>query len=158
MKSLIQIIAALGFSATVTTACQPISGSSLLGDKKELPSGYTVDGTPKEEELYMKATKSQHYATGLYKIEITGECYTSTYSSHYIRVSLGNTVLTNVIDLLNPTLPAGTVRCTNGLFSVSIRSGDLTANANNRVRFQIYANNGAVTNDVQGATQVDIAF
>lgn len=157
MSYFLKSVAILGVMAGV--ACQPISGTSLLGDKRELSSGYTVDTTPKEEELYMKANKSQLFGTGLAKVEISGECYVSTYSSHYIQAFIGATPVAGMIDLLNPGVSVGQARCTNGVFNVSLPlASPFVSGANNQVRLQIYANGGAVTNDVQGAVRVNVSY
>lgn len=137
-----------------TSACQQITGNSLLTDEQGDPSTHALDKTPKVEELYLKSYSASLQATGLDKVEVSGECYTSTYPRHAIYVLEGGSQL-DILDL-NPATDANTkaASCKNGRFNLSINTGVLSGGIHT-LRFVIQAwdsNNKPVSNDLAAST------
>lgn len=137
-----------------TSACQQITGNSLLTDDKGDSSTHALDKTPKIEELYLKSYSASLQATGLDKVDVSGECYTSTYPRHAIYVLEGGSQL-DILDL-NPSTDANTkaASCKNGRFNLSINTGALAGGVHT-LRFVIQAwdsNNKPVSNDLAAST------
>lgn len=141
----------LGFTLT---SCSPTSDNSLLSDKKDDASSLSVDKTPKSEELFLKLDMASigPAVTGT-KLEVSGECYTSTYNNHWILARKGSTVL-KLVDI-TAAAPGNSnlAQCRNGRFHFSLDVGSLTAGSH-QVRVSLEAKDGfgtLVINDAQGA-------
>ncbi|MGZ3768251.1 MAG: hypothetical protein ACXVCP_14675 [Bdellovibrio sp.] len=138
--------------------CSNTQENSLLSDKAQDPSNHTVDKTAKVEELYIRTYSGGASATNLSKVEVSGECYTSTFPSSNI-VALENNQMLDMFDL-NPNTDVNTpqAQCKNGRFNVAINTGNLSAGAHT-VKFVVQArdsNNAIVTNPVQGVSTFQI--
>lgn len=143
-------------SLLMLTACSQIEGNSLLTNQRDDSSTLAVDKTPKPEELYLKTFNSSVVATGASKVEISGECYVSTFPSHRIIVTEGVNIL-DVMDV-NPStnVNAKSAVCANGRFNLALNAGPLTAGTHS-IRFVLQAFNGTnqpITNDVQGVSNL----
>ncbi|NUN06185.1 MAG: hypothetical protein HUU57_10530 [Bdellovibrio sp.] len=135
-------------------ACQQIANNSLLTDQKDDSSAHALDKTPKVEELYLKAYTASIQATNLDKVEVAGECYTSTFPRHAIFV-LKNNAQIDIVDV-NPATAnnTGTASCKNGRFNLVINSGALASGVHSlRLVIQAWdANNQVVVNDMASNT------
>ncbi|MEN0057433.1 MAG: hypothetical protein AAGB31_01255 [Bdellovibrio sp.] len=158
MESLSNLKAGLLFAgfSLLFSACTPVDGNSLLTDQKDDASLHAVDKTPKSEELYLKAYNTSVSGTGVTKVEISGECYTSTYPSHNIIATSGGAQV-DIVDLNPSVSPAAAVAsCKNGRFNLAINSFNF-ASGNHTIRLMLQAydaNNQIVVNDVQGASSI----
>lgn len=160
MKSSAFKLVGISSLLVLLSACQPINGNSLLTDQKDDPSAHAVDATPKSEELYLKTFSPSVQAAGLDKVEISGECYTSTYPTHKIIVLRSGVQLNDFVVDLNPATANNTnsAACKNGRFNVSLNSGALAAGVHS-LRFFMQAwdkDNNLVTNDAQGASNITL--
>ncbi|WII71007.1 hypothetical protein QJS83_11095 [Bdellovibrio sp. 22V] len=159
MKSSALKIMVLTSLLMTLASCSPIQGNSLLTDQKDDPSTHTLDKTPKQEEIYLKSFSPSAAASGLSKIEISGECYVSTYPSHDI-ISYVNGTQRAVLDLNATTAAgAGIATCKNGKFNLAIETGSWAAGVYTvRLVLRAYeANNPTpITNDAQGASTLTV--
>jgi len=156
MKS--SVLHFLGLSSLLVglAACQPMNGNSLLTDQKNDPSSFALNKDPKSEELYLKSYAPTFQATGLSKLEVSGECYVSTYPSHNI-IATRNGSQIGITDLY-PGSAANSATCVNGKFNFAIDTNYL-AGGSNTVRILIQARDASgnvVVNDAQGANNVTI--
>lgn len=138
-------------------ACSPMSDNSLLTDKKDDNSSLTVDKTPKAEELYLKLDTSNigPAVTGT-KLEVSGECYTSTYTKHRIIAREGGNQLV-LNDLTAAAGVANEAQCRNGRFTFSLNVTSMGAGGH-RVRVSLEAYDGLsalVLNENQGAAELN---
>lgn len=145
-------------SLLLLTSCSQIDGNSLLTNQRDESSTLAVDKTPKSEELYLKTYNTSVVATGISKIEISGECYVSTFPSHRIIATEGMNIL-DVMDL-NPSTNVNSKAavCTNGRFNLALNAGVLSA-GNHAIHFVLQAFNGTnqpITNDVQGVSNLNL--
>lgn len=140
-------------------SCSPTQSGTLLSDQKEEPTTHSVDKSAKVDELYVKVYgASVAVSSGVTKVDVSGECYTSTFSSHKI-VAIENGKLLDIMDL-NPATDANAklALCTNGRFNLAINTGMLAAGIHSiRIVMQAYdGNNQLVTNDVQGVSTLTL--
>ncbi|MEK2645490.1 hypothetical protein [Bdellovibrio sp. BCCA] len=161
MKSSAFKLAGISSLLVLLSACQPINGNSLLTDQKEESSKNAVDPNPKSEELYLKVFNPTIQATGLDRVEVSGECYLSTYPRHSIIVLRSGVQLSNFVVDINPTSPvdSNTASCKNGRFNLALNTGQL-ANGVHSLRFILQAfdkDNNLVVNDAQGASNVTLS-
>lgn len=140
--------------------CSDIQGESLLTDKRIDSSSFTLDKSVKVEELYIRLTTSNFTITNLQRVDISGECYVSTYPFHSIVVLRNNSQVIPILDLNTANNTANTATCMNGRFNFSLpNSASIQAGSNPlRVVMRAYETLGgaAVTNDVQGASSLGI--
>lgn len=143
----------------IVAACSQSQENSLLSDQKGDPLTHVLDKTPKVEELYIKTyVGSVAVPSGVKKAEVSGECYTSTFSSHQI-IATEKGVLLDIMDI-NPStdLNSKTASCKNGVFNLAINT-EFLASGPHTIRFimQAYDSNGKiVTNDVQGVSTLTL--
>ncbi|MEN0057422.1 MAG: hypothetical protein AAGB31_01200 [Bdellovibrio sp.] len=125
MRTLRNIILLLMF--VYLSACGQITGEGLLSDAKEDTDDYYVDLTPSSAELYMAVSSSVIY-NATTKAEMTGECYISTYPSHYIQAYLASTSgsVLAVLDVHNNT-SGTTAQCKNGRFDIIVNTSGVSA-------------------------------
>ncbi|WP_295899209.1 hypothetical protein [uncultured Bdellovibrio sp.] len=161
MKSSAFKLAGISSLLVLLSACQPINGNSLLTDQKDDPSANALDKAPKSEELYLKVFNPTIQATGLDRVEVSGECYLSTYPKHSIIVLRSGVQLNDFVVDINPTTANNTnsASCKNGRFNLALNTGQLAAGVHS-LRFILQAwdaNNSLVTNDAQGASNVTLS-
>lgn len=157
MRSKTQILLLAGFLGFALSACSPMSDNSLLTDKKDESSSMTLDKTPKSEELFLKLnTTNIAQAVAASKLEVGGECYTSTYPTHRILAYNGSTQIA-ILDISAATPVTNQASCRNGRFNFSIDLSGFSANVSYTVRVVLQAFDGTgagVTNDAQGVASV----
>lgn len=151
----------LGLMAS-TVACQQITDSSLLSDSKSDPSSHVLNKEPQSSELYLKVYTPNIVAppTADGKVDISGECYTSTYSQHSIIVlESGTGVQMDIVDL-NPTTDVNikAAICKNGKFNLALNTGALPVRVHRlMVVMQAIDNDGRIIrNDVQGVSNINL--
>lgn len=105
-------------------ACSPTSENSLLTSEANQPSEHNVDMTPTTDELYVKVDAATAYALSASRVDISGECFTSTYPRHAIYVYNGNTQLT-ITDIAYTAGAANTGYCYQGRYNISINIGGM---------------------------------
>lgn len=164
-----QFMVMSAFLGLAVAACSPTSDNSLLSDKKDDNSSLTVDKTPKAEELYLKLdTASIGAAVSGTRLEVSGECYTSTYGTHRI-IASENSMQLALVDVLSTT-PSNTAtcraegrcineaQCRNGRFNFSLKVDGMASGGHSvRVSLQAYDGLGVpVYNENQGS--VDLSF
>lgn len=156
-----------GFLGFALGACSPMADNSLLSDKRDLASTLTVDKTPKSEEIYLKldVTNVTQAVVGD-RLELGGECYTSTYPDHrilaYAATSGGNVQSGNQLSLIDVSESVDASRpsqafCRNGRFNFSLYLGTMATNYRFTVRVVLEAIDGTgalVTNNAQGTSSV----
>lgn len=150
------LMALSAFFYLALTACSPMSDNSLLSDKKDSASSLTVDKTPKSEELYLKLdVASIGPAVTSNKLEVSGECYTSTYTKHRIVAREFGSLLP-IVDVTAASGTLGEALCRNGRFNFSLNVGAL-ATGGHQIRVSLEAVDGLnalVINDAQGAANL----
>lgn len=159
MKSSAFKVLACSSLIVLATACQPIEGNSLLTDRVDDPSSHALNKAPKSEELYLKSfSPSLSAPPSVTKVEVSGECYVSTYPSHSI-VVLEAGIQLDIVDL-NPATDVESKKalCKNGKFNFAINTGALNNGVHN-LRFVLQAwdaKGQIVQNDVQGVSSVTL--
>jgi len=143
----------------LATACQPMDGKSLLTDKVDDPSSHVLNKDPRSEELYLKSfSPSLSAPPSVTKVEVSGECYISTYPSHQILV-LEAGIQLDIVDL-NPATDVESKKatCKNGKFNLAINTGGMANGVHNlRIVLQAADSKGQVVqNEVQGVSSVTL--
>ncbi|HEX7673397.1 MAG TPA: hypothetical protein VF412_04450 [Bdellovibrio sp.] len=157
MKTVFSILAlSLAFANLV--ACSSTSDNSLLTNDATSASS-SVNTTPNATELSIASDAgSIVIPSGADQFEISGNCYTSTYTAHYITVSLVNLNANTSSQLatMDPKLGANSNQslCRNGRYDVIVYSGAL-ASGSNSVKVQLYVlDNGSYTTNDANSSQV----
>ncbi|KYG63949.1 hypothetical protein AZI86_14155 [Bdellovibrio bacteriovorus] len=149
----LKFVVMTSFLGLAMAACSPMSDNSLLSDKKDDNSSLTVDKTPKAEELYLKLdTASIGPAVTGTKLEVSGECYTSTYGKHRI-IARENGFQLVITDVTAASVVANEAQCRNGRFNFSLNVSGMGAGGHSvRVSLEAYDGLSAlVLNENQGA-------
>lgn len=162
MKTVFSILAlSLTFASLV--ACSNASDNSLLTNDATSASS-SVDTTPNSTELSISSDAgSIVIPSGTDQFEVSGNCYTSTYTAHYITVSSVNlnTNTTNPLATLDPKLGTNNNTyqslCRNGRYLISVNSGALAAGSNS-VKIQMYVLDGGsyTTNDANSSQIITV--
>ena len=156
MRSAALIIGlAVSFGA-VLIGCQPMSDNSLLTDQKKSYSDRLLNKEPRQEELYLKAdvtNVSTNSASS--KVDISGECFTSTYPTHKIFVRLGATQgQLEVVDYnVNTDVNYPWSTCKNGRFNFALNTSAFSVGTH-KIQLSLEGTDsrgGVVTNEVQGS-------
>lgn len=139
------------------TGCGDIADSSLLSDTATDYSSNAISKTPNAGDLRISSNSvNMSVPVASTKVELSGDCSASTYSSHYIE-AIYNNQLVGIVDL-NSTLTAATANkatCKNGRFALALNISGWTAGSYIFV-LRMTAYNVAttlVTNDVSGRFQ-----
>jgi hypothetical protein len=110
----------LATGALALVACSPISQNSLLTNQATQPSSHAVSLTPTEDELYVKADVPTVYnATGVNRVDISGECFPSTFPNHAIYVYY-NGAKQPVVDISAAATVGNAAKCRHGRFNLSV--------------------------------------
>lgn len=115
MKGFILLLGALGL-----VACTPISENSLLTNQSSQPSSHAVSLTPTADELYVKADAATVYnASGYSRVDISGECFPSTFPNHALYVYY-NGVKQNIVDISANATSGNAAKCRQGRFNLAV--------------------------------------
>lgn len=110
----------IAFGAAVVaslTACSQISENSLLTDQGVDPTTYSLTTEPIVTELLLKAdNKNLGTVTSARVLELSGDCFASTYPSHRITATANG--VTKAIYNIDSTKSAAS--CKNGRFNISL--------------------------------------
>lgn len=143
------------------SACTPIDGTSLLTDQRSDPSQHIVNKDPLPQELMARVHTTAIAASGRNVVEVSGDCYPSTYSDHRLEVSHmnGNTAnRINIFDLNGADANLVSVaRCKGGRFLVGVPSPG-TGYYSYRIQIIGVDNGSDVTNAAQGKANFNIQF
>jgi hypothetical protein len=118
------------------SGCSSTSDNSLLSSEA-LASATAIDKTPNANDLAIRVNSSVVIASNG-KVEVSGDCFTSTYPSHNIMISNGSSVLTSVIDVANPSNGNRYGTCVNGKYTIALDSSTYTAGARLTVTLYVY--------------------
>lgn len=131
MKSVLTVLAvsmslAMAFASLV--GCSNVADNSLLTNDKGDSSSHVVDKTPLSTEVYIAADSpnlamATAAAGTTSQVEVTGNCYVSTYAAHYINAYIGSsTSPMGIMDLKNP---AAAPLCRDGRFTFIISASSV---------------------------------
>lgn len=143
------------------SACTPIDGTSLLTDQRSDPSQHIVNKDPLPQELMVRVHTTAISASGRDVVEVSGDCYPSTYSSHrleFLRMNGNTSSVQQVFDLNSSTNTlVSYAQCKGGRFLVGIPSPGA---AYYSFRVQIIASDGGgdVMNAAQGKANFQVQF
>lgn len=118
------------FSFAGLLACSPTAENSLLTNQATQPSTHSVSLTPTEDELYVKADSASFYnAAGKDRFDISGECFPSTFPTHFIYVYL-NGAKQSIVDIAASAANQGTsAQCRQGRFNIAVITSGLGSGA-----------------------------
>ncbi len=136
-------------------ACGPTGQSSLLTDAASDAGTHTLDKTPSSNALYLSSNSvNMSVPFAMSKVEVSGECFVSTYTGHYIYATFNGSTI-GVVDLQAPLTAASQNKatCKNGRFNLAVNINGW-ARGIYLINLQLVAYNSPatlVTNDVRGA-------
>ena len=139
------------------TGCGNVADSSLLSDKPTDFSSNAISKTPNAGDLNISSNSvNLSVPVASTKVELSGDCSSSTYNYHYIEALYANQVR-GIVDL-NSTLTsanANKAQCKNGRFALALNiSGWAAGQYIFVLRMTAYNDaNTLVTNDVSGRFQ-----
>ncbi|MNK08113.1 hypothetical protein D3C87_260410 [compost metagenome] len=133
----IHLIGVMSALAVSLSACSPTSENGLLTDQASQPNKHDVSLAPAADELYVKSDAATVYnQAGTHRADLSGECFTSTYPTHAIRVFYGTTqVPLNDVNI-NPGA-ANTAYCYQGRFNIVLNTSIFGAGSHS-LKIQIY--------------------
>ncbi|MGE5086567.1 MAG: hypothetical protein ACM3MG_09725 [Bacillota bacterium] len=122
MKSgLLKIAFGAGLMSSLV-ACSQISENSLLTDQASDPTSYSLSTDPLATELLLNAdNRNLGTLTSTGVVELSGDCFASTYPSHTIIATVGGVVKT----IYNVDAAKSAASCKNGRFNVALPMSQL---------------------------------
>ncbi|HWU42193.1 MAG TPA: hypothetical protein VN132_02105 [Bdellovibrio sp.] len=150
----------LAFSSLI--ACSS-SSDSLLSSNASTASSTAVSTTPNSADLSLSVDSTSIYMdANATQVELTGNCFASTFADHVIsayRVDPANTSSLTLLTSRDINSGAiGTVRCVGGRFDLSINAGGLVSGLNNVkvVLVAIDSTGNQVNNDASASRMLNI--
>ncbi|WP_413584091.1 hypothetical protein [Bdellovibrio sp. HCB274] len=120
---------------SLLASCAPVSENSLLSSDASNPDSHSLNTAPLSNELQLVADVYNLGSAATTKsIELSGACYTSTYPTHKITVSVnGGTPQAGLVFDMSGTTATGYGTCRNGRYNIVLQGSALGAGANNIV-------------------------
>lgn len=142
------------------SACTPIDGTSLLTDQRTDPTQHIVNKDPLPQELMVRVYSTAIAASGKEVVEVSGDCYPSTYSDHRLdfhEMSGSTGTLRQIFDLNGAAGLVNSAKCKGGRFLVAIPSPG-SSYISYRVQIVAIDNGSEVTNAAQGKANFQVQF
>ncbi|MBO9665209.1 MAG: hypothetical protein J7501_00145 [Bdellovibrio sp.] len=145
--------------ASFLAACSPMSENSLLTDDISDPTSHNMNTDPNSTELFLQADKTNLGSTSNGSaVEMSGNCFASTYPTHKITAAVGNTAkyIFDITSSANTsTSTSGT--CRNGRFNIAIKAANLTVGSNTiTLTIRGYDSSGNENTSGNGSTQFSV--
>ncbi|MFM6929546.1 MAG: hypothetical protein ACKOX6_13845 [Bdellovibrio sp.] len=143
-------------ASTMTTivACSQVSENSLLTDQASDPTSHSLTTEPKETELFLKAdNKNLGSTTSLRVLELSGDCFASTYPSHKITATVGGVAKA----IYNIDSAKSAASCKNGRFNLTLTAAQLATGTNKIIlTLTAYDANSVAYTSANGLTEFSV--